>query len=498
MFLERGRRVKVSQPPGIRIGSCPLTCAPRPKARRVPRGVPLVLGSVILLAGSARASVAPDASELSERGRDAASSSSAVLILWEAPDVGGAELAPPWRRALAQALREVARSPGVIICFDEAPTSADAVLAQACSDRALSSGWFLWTGELAVTTNDAVASVRLILHLEARPARHRRRGPDPKTVILQDSVFVPDGEGGPELDDFLAPKLASFIRTTPAIEGWFRDLRDHPRLTLVELPGPPVDLPGSAEEVAQAPVPAGEETAAWNRAEGRIVDLLLAGLFADARDAAERLLREPLPPGRASRVEALRQRAEERLQAEHDAPAPAQNAVEAFHLGDAPAVAQGAGDSSGGPEPSATTGDAAAGAPPSEAAPPETSTAESPQGESPTSGEPPAPPAPFRASFTVRVAEEGKGFAVGTDGRLTIDEAGIRFVPDGRGEGRWSMPWSTLAAARRAEGLWDVRSPLEIESKDGRRHFLVELDGSQSFGPGSRILAAIAEGRRRR
>jgi hypothetical protein len=437
------------------------------------RDLSWMLCLAFLLAGATQASRPPEPSEPAGGDSAATSSAEAALILWESPEAGGEELAPVWRHALAEALREVARGARVVVCFDEAATSTDPAVVEACGDRALSAGWLRWTGEVSVGEREAVAAVHLILRLEARQARPKRKGLAAETFLLQENVFVPDGTEGPELEGFLARRLAGFVRMTPAIEGWFRKLRAHPRLRLVDLPLPPFEPAGPAaepppQEVGAAAAVAAEEAEAWNQAEGRIVDLLLEGRFAEAQEAAERLLLEGLPQERSSRVEALREKAAARLRAEHSAPAPAELP------GEGPASAQARTE------------------PPVEAP-----RAEEPRQDSADeSGL--SVPASFAAAFAVRVAEQGKGFAAGTDGRLTIDGAGLRFAPDGGGGGGWSVMWSVLAAAQRAEGLWDVRAPLEIRAKDGSRHFLVELDGSRGFGSGERILAAIAQGRRRR
>lgn len=101
---------------------------------------------------------------------------------------------------------------------------------------------------------------------------------------------------------------------------------------------------------------------------------------------------------------------------------------------------------------------------------------------------------PFDMTFRVRMAGEAGGFSRGRAGRLRVFAGGLRFVAEGDPPSRWSIPWSELAAYRRAEGLWDVPHPLVIETTAGQRRFLVEIGSGERFGSGARLLAALSTG----
>ncbi len=109
-----------------------------------------------------------------------------------------------------------------------------------------------------------------------------------------------------------------------------------------------------------------------------------------------------------------------------------------------------------------------------------------------------APPPRAEASFKVRHARIGEGFAAGSSGKLLISSAGVVFTPHGRSRQGWSVAWRDLAEARKDTGMWDSPYPLVIVEHGGRERFVALIDGSGRHQPGDPILTAIAEGRRRR
>ena len=176
-----------------------------------------------------------------------------------------------------------------------------------------------------------------------------------------------------------------------------------------------------------------------------ILDLLIDGHFAEARDQAARLLeREDLPETVSAWALKLREKAEERL-----------------------------GDSSGGPM----------------------APAESPAGVASADQGQPASDAQY---FSVRQALIGGGFAAGVSGSLRISAEGLAFTQKGRTKVEWSVRWRDLSEARRDGGLWDAPEPLVIADRRGRKHYLVRIDGKGRYLSGGPILSAIEQGRKQR
>jgi hypothetical protein len=99
-------------------------------------------------------------------------------------------------------------------------------------------------------------------------------------------------------------------------------------------------------------------------------------------------------------------------------------------------------------------------------------------------------------SFTVRLAQVGRGFIAGTSGSLRISETGLSFLRKGQKREDWVVPWSDLAEAREDDGLWDTPyPPIAIVERGGRKHFVARIDAQGRYLPSVPMLSAITASR---
>lgn len=236
----------------------------------------------------------------------------------------------------------------------------------------------------------------------------------------------------------------------------------------------PVPLAPAVEpEAAPMPSVAADRVEAWRLEIEAIRDLLIEDRYADGRERALRLLAEDdLPDHLAAQAEVLLEIARAKLEevgenadavaAGGSEPAPDRAAVPAAAEPDAPMTAPIASEQA------------------EAAAPARSETA-----------------APWQAEFRVRMGVVGRGFGAGDHGLLRVSEEGLEFTPWKPGGERWSLPWSRLASATEDEWLWDVRHPIVVQERGGRRRYLVRIGNSGDYLPASAILDAIREGRTR-
>ena len=202
----------------------------------------------------------------------------------------------------------------------------------------------------------------------------------------------------------------------------------------------PSGAAATLQEPAAAEAPPSDELA---QLDG-ILDLLIDGRFAEARDKAARLLEQKdLPEAVQAWALKLREKAEERL---------------ADSTGSGPALP-----------------------------------AESNAAVSPASQE---QPAPAEQLFPARQAVIGGGFAAGVRGSLRISAAGLAFTRDGRAKAEWAIEWKEFSAAGRDGGIWDVPEPLVIADRRGTKHYLVRVDKNGRYLSAGPILAAIEQERK--
>jgi len=405
-----------------------------------------------------------------------------AVVVWERADSGDA-LPRVWTAAVGEALRAAAADAGAVVCHEGGARSTDPDFLEICAAPPVNPPVLWWKGDVEIRAHGREEIVILTLVLELQP---EQAAPElgRRLILLREQVPLPEDVADAERELMLAGRMHEPIRLSEQVRRWFHGLatvayleREPPAGDRFAETAPPADEEAGGGETAgpgenaESPAATGEdadspaagedeespaaagadsETAgSWTEAERRVLDLMLDGEWAEAVAAADSTLEgEALPPDAAARLRDLRARAEARLDGDGEGGADDPSAAEA-----APAQAASGGTA--------------------------------------------APPEPFDVTVRVRAANRGEGFVRGADGRLRISEQGIAFVPDDPAAAeRWHVGWGELRRAGRAEGLWDVRWPLEIEAAGGT-YYVVEIRSGGGFADGGRILAWIAKGRER-
>ena len=246
-------------------------------------------------------------------------------------------------------------------------------------------------------------------------------------------------------------------------------------------------LASGAAVRGEPPAEAAEQKKAWDREIAAITELLIDGSFAPVRQRAIRLLEEEeLPDDSVLRVQDLLATAAAKLrEGGSQAESPAEPSQAAPHHAEPdhaePDQAEPAQAEPAPSEPEPSQEDVEIRITPSRKKPP---------------GKDPEPIA--LKSFRVRLAEVGGGFTPGANGVLRLSDDGLRLVPEGKKMKGWAIRWADLAAARPDDGMWDSPYPLVITDRGGHKYFVTRIDGQGRYLPGSPILAAIAQARKKR
>jgi hypothetical protein len=216
---------------------------------------------------------------------------------------------------------------------------------------------------------------------------------------------------------------------------------------------PPATTPPEEVRTGPATEPA-DRAQVWEEEIGAITDLLIDGAYGPAKERAVSLLEvEDLPGGMVLRAQALLAKAAARQR--EAAPVPVQE----------PALHEKT------PQPRQTV---------------------EIRGPHDTAGKEPA-----AATFHVRLAEIGGGFTAGSNGVLRLASDGLTFIPDTKDRSGWTIRWTALASAGPDDGLWDSPYPLAIFDRGGHKYFVTRIDEHGRYLPGSPILTAIAEARKK-
>jgi hypothetical protein len=355
---------------------------------------------------------------------------------------GGLALPEGRRQVFEQAILEEADATGVVLCRDGGSLSrpGSAALDRICAAPNLPRLW--WDAEVeAEKTGDVEVLDVLVKVAIGNPSA------DGPQSIFAPHVLLPAGVAGPEWEGAVLAGIHRSLLATDELRVWLASLKSRPQLLRARPAeaGPPAgEAAGPARHRPASP----EEARAWDAELRQITDLLIDGHFLEARGRAARLLREDLTPEVAGRTRELLAKADAKL---------------------ARVGSSGPGE----------------------------------RGQieiRPARPTPPTPAAPaerkrWERSFEVRVARDDRGFGNGIDGRLVVSEEGVAFTRKGENRSAWAISWSDLAAAHRAEGIWDVPYPLAFAEKGGRLHHLVRIDAEGKPLPGGAILSALAEGR---
>lgn len=406
------------------------------------RPVWLELFLVLLMLGTSAVGI-PATAAVGAPGAATATESVVVLLL---VDRSAESVTTAWRRSLAEGLSEAAASQGVVLCSAEQDRPG-------CARSALPDAPRLeWRVSTSITVKSFVAFINVPLSLEVVTERDLPV-PEAGLFVVEDTVVLPEEGTSDGRDSILARHVAEIVRNHSALRRWFAEIRAVPGLES-QAPRPSVAPETGDEEHAEhaevgPSLPTPDEAAHWQREEEQILEMLIDDRFGDARRAADRLLEdERLPAAARDRVRRLRQTAVEREAAQVE------------------------------PEP--------------------------PQPTEPDEAPDPRPPEPpFDYTFKVRVAEAGRGFLRGTDGRLRLFDRGISFVPNARekgdaggGEG-WFLRWSELRHWGEAEGLWDISHPLQVSLNEGESIYFAVLDQEGRFRPGDKVLSLLSRGAER-
>jgi hypothetical protein len=362
---------------------------------------------------------------------------------------GGSELPAARRRAVEQAILAVADAAGLVVCRDGTSLSLpdSTALDRVCAMPGLARLW--WDAEVGTEKSGEVEVLDVLLKVAigGPPAESPR-------AIVAPHVLLPAGsQGGEERETAVLDGIHRALLSADELHAWLADLKERPEL-LRARPATPA-APASPRRRAASP-PSATQLRAWDSELRQIADLLIDGHYLDGRDRAVRLLKEDPPQEVAGRAKELLAKADAKLRRVGSA---APRVGETGQIVIRPSQASPSAASSG------------------------SSSAGTPRRQ------------PWERGFDVRVAKDDRGLASGPEGRLRVSEDGVSFTRKGGSRPDWSIAWSDLAAAHRAEGIWDVPYPLALVEKSGRVHHFVRIDDAGKPLLGGAVLSAVAEGR---
>jgi hypothetical protein len=354
---------------------------------------------------------------------------------------GGSELPAPRRRAVEQAILAVADAAGVVVCRDGTSLSQpeSSALDRVCATPGLPRLW--WDAEVGTEKSGEVEVLDVLLKVAigGPPAESPR-------AIVAPHVLLPTGSrDGEERETAVLDGIHRSLLSADDLQAWLAGLKGRPELLRAR------PAASAAAKPRRQPASAGQ-LRAWDSELRQIADLLIDGHYLDGRDRAVRLLKEDPPPEVAGRARELLAKADAKLRRVGGA---------------APRVGE--------------TGQIVIR--PSQSAPSSASSSATPRRQ------------PWERGFDVRVAKDDRGLASGPEGRLLVSEDGVSFTRKGGSRPDWTIAWSDLAAAHRAEGIWDVPYPLALVEKGGRVHHFVRVDAAGKPLLGGAVLSALAEGR---
>jgi hypothetical protein len=359
---------------------------------------------------------------------------------------GGSELPAARRRAVEQAILSVADAAGLVVCRDGTSLSLpdSSALDRVCAMPGLARLW--WDAEVGTEKSGEVEVLDVLLKVAigGPPAE------SPRSIVAPHVLLPAGSQGGEERETAVLDGIHRALLSADELRAWLAGLKQRPEL----LRARPV-TPASPRRRAASP-PSVAQLRAWDSELRQIADLLIDGHYLDGRDRAVRLLKEDPPQEVAGRAKELLAKADAKLRRVGSA---------------APRVGE--------------TGQIVIR--PSQASPSAASSGSS------SAGKPPRQP--WERGFDVRVAKDDRGLASGPEGRLRVSEDGVSFTRKGGSRPDWSISWSDLAAAHRAEGIWDVPYPLALVEKSGRVHHFVRIDDAGKPLSGGAVLSALAEGR---
>lgn len=364
---------------------------------------------------------------------------------------GGSALPAPERRATEQAIVAAADAAGVVVCRDGTSLTqpVSPALDQICSTPGLPRLW--WDAEIGTEKSGDVEVLDVLLKVAiGGPPAESPQAIVPPHVLLPTLRTEAQSE---ERETALLDGIHRSLLAADELHAWLAGLKKRPELLRVR---PASAMSASAGTVGAA----GDATAqgrrkthsagrlrAWDKELREIADLLIDGHYLEGRDRATHLLKEDPPPEIAGRARELLAKADTKLTDRKSSPAGESNPIVIR-------PSQGAATLSGAPARRR-----------------------------------------WERSFDVRVARDDRGFEGGLDGQLLVSEDGVVFTRKRESRPDWAIVWTDLAAAHRAEGLWDVPYPLALAEKSGRVHHLVVVDTAGKPRPGGAVLSALAEGR---
>jgi len=359
---------------------------------------------------------------------------------------GGSKLPASQRREVEQAIVAAADAAGVAVCRDGTSLTrpVSATLDQICSTPGLPRLW--WEAEIGTekTGDVEVLDVTLRMAIGGPPAESPQAIVPPHVLL----PTLPADAQGEERETAVLDGVRRSLLAADDLHAWLARLKKRPELLRAQ---PALSAPAGESSSPQAQARRKTHSAgrlrAWDKELGRIADLLIDGHYLEGRDRATHLLKEDPPQEISGRARELLAKAETKLTQAGTSP-----------VGDSNPIvirpSQGAGTLAGAP-----------------------------------------PRRRWERSFEVRVARDDRGFAGGLDGQLVVSEDGVVFTRKGESRPDWAITWTDLAAAHRAEGIWDVPYPLALAEKSGRLHHLVLVDAAGKPLSGGPVLSALAEGR---
>ncbi|HEV7519078.1 MAG TPA: hypothetical protein VGR07_22540, partial [Thermoanaerobaculia bacterium] len=351
---------------------------------------------------------------------------------------GGSELPAARRRAVEQAIVAVADAAGVVVCRDGTSLSQpeSTALDRVCATPGLPRLW--WDAEIGTEKSGEVEVLDVLLEVAigGPPAE------SPRSIVAPHAL-LPAKAQAEERETAVLDGVHRSLLAADDLRIWLAGLKQRPELLRAR--------PAASPAAHRRPASEGQ-LRVWDSELRQIADLLIDGHYLEGRDRAVRLLKEDPPPEVAGRARELLAKADAKLRRVGGA---------------APRVGE--------------TGQIVIR--PSQSSPSAQSSSGTPRRQ------------PWERGFDVRVAKDDRGLANGPEGRLLVSEDGASFTPKGGSRPDWSISWRDLAAAHRAEGLWDVPYPLALVEKSGRVHHLVRVDAAGKPLPGGAVLSALAAGR---
>jgi hypothetical protein len=360
---------------------------------------------------------------------------------------GGSELPAARRRAVEQAILSVADAAGLVICRDGTSLSQpdSSALDRVCAMPGLARLW--WDAEVGTEKSGEVEVLDVLLKVAigGPPAE------SPRSIVAPHVLLPAGSQGGEERETAVLDGIHRALLSADELHAWLAGLKQRPEL----LRARSAASSAPARRRAASP-PSVAQLRAWDSELRQIADLLIDGHYLDGRDRAVRLLKEDPPQEVAGRAKELLAKADAKLRRVGSA---APRVGESGQIVIRPSQASPSAASSG------------------------SSSAGTPRRQS------------WERGFDVRVAKDDRGLASGPEGRLRVSEDGVSFTRKGGSRPDWSIAWSDLAAAHRAEGIWDVPYPLALVEKSGRVHHCVRIDDDGKPLLGGAVLSALAEGR---